>query len=231
MTHPDDAVRRLLADARHDEPVPDDVAARLDDTLAALVAERASSPSPSAEAVAPVAEVVDLAARRRRRVTQFVAAAAVVVVAGVGIDQMQPFSGQKADNAATSLDSTRPQTQRELSESPRGAAKNKADDDAHLDLDSSESLAGGDALNGGAPRLGPGMDDDELLGAMITGSEAEDFHRSTAAARCSAALNGRWASVWWDDEAAFARFLPQDDPERLEVRLCDGTVVRVVPLD
>ena len=35
-----DAVRRLLADARHDGPPPPDVADRLDETLASLVAER-----------------------------------------------------------------------------------------------------------------------------------------------------------------------------------------------
>lgn len=38
----DDFVRRLLADARTDSPVPDDVANRLDETLAGLLAEQAS---------------------------------------------------------------------------------------------------------------------------------------------------------------------------------------------
>ena len=51
----DEAVRRLLADARHDEPVPPEVAARLDDALAGLRAERAAA----------TADVVPL--RRRRR--------------------------------------------------------------------------------------------------------------------------------------------------------------------
>ena len=37
-----EAVRRLLADARHDGPPPPDVVARLDETLASLVAERES---------------------------------------------------------------------------------------------------------------------------------------------------------------------------------------------
>ena len=34
----DDALRRLLADARHTEPIPVDVASRLDDVLAGLAA-------------------------------------------------------------------------------------------------------------------------------------------------------------------------------------------------
>lgn len=39
----DEAVRRLLADARHRDPIPGDVAARLDDVLASLVAERGTA--------------------------------------------------------------------------------------------------------------------------------------------------------------------------------------------
>ena len=40
LTPEHDAVRRLLADARHDGPTPPEVVARLDETLAALVADR-----------------------------------------------------------------------------------------------------------------------------------------------------------------------------------------------
>ena len=46
-------VRRLLADARHVDPMPDDVATRMDDVLAGL--------RDSAEA-APAADVVPIAA-------------------------------------------------------------------------------------------------------------------------------------------------------------------------
>ncbi len=71
-----EAVRRLLASARHDEPTPAEVVDRLDDALAALVAERADSAAP----------VIDLSARRRRRVGAGIlaAAAACALVAGVG---------------------------------------------------------------------------------------------------------------------------------------------------
>lgn len=81
---PDDAwVRDLLADARVTGPVPDDVAARLDETLASLRAERLRAGEPGAGDAA----VVPL---RRRLAPFLVAAAAVVVVAGgaVGVAQL-----------------------------------------------------------------------------------------------------------------------------------------------
>jgi hypothetical protein len=91
-------VRRLLAEARHDEPVPDDVAARLDDVLARLAAERAGSDH---GATAPV----DLAAhaRRRRRLgAGLLVAAAAVVAGGVAVPSLL---GGSADMASESTDS------------------------------------------------------------------------------------------------------------------------------
>jgi hypothetical protein len=72
----DQEVRRLLASARHDEPMPHDVVDRLDRVLDDLADEPARR-----------APVVDLAARRRRVASLLVAAAAVVVV-GVGVGQL-----------------------------------------------------------------------------------------------------------------------------------------------
>lgn len=67
-------VRRLLADARHTDPVPDAVVARLDRVLADLAGEPTRA-----------ATVVRLADRRRRAATMLVAAAAcVAAVIGVG---------------------------------------------------------------------------------------------------------------------------------------------------
>jgi hypothetical protein len=71
-------VRRLLAEARHDEPIPTDVADRLDTVLAGL-----SRDEPGSSGVAPV---IDLAARRRRRnAAALLAGAAAVIVAGFAI--------------------------------------------------------------------------------------------------------------------------------------------------
>jgi hypothetical protein len=75
LTPDEEQVRRLLADARHDEPLPADVADRLDRVLGELREEGRRTPAP-----------VDLAARRRRRLARnLLVAAAAVVVVGVGI--------------------------------------------------------------------------------------------------------------------------------------------------
>ena len=68
-------VRRLLAEARHDQPVPPAVADRLDSVLAGLGRDE-----PGAEGVAPV---IDLAARRRRRNAAAVLAGAAAVIVAV----------------------------------------------------------------------------------------------------------------------------------------------------
>jgi hypothetical protein len=97
LTPEQDAVRRLLADARHEGSTPPEVVARLDDTLASLVAERADAPR------TPDAPVVDLGARRRRTAGIGLLAAAAVVVAGVAIGQGLPQmsgSDSSADSSA-----------------------------------------------------------------------------------------------------------------------------------
>lgn len=88
----DEQVRRLLADARHTEPVPDEVVARLDRVLAGLATE------PAREAT-----VVRLADRRRRATRMLVAAAAVVVL-GVGINQVVGGVGGSVDEATSGAD-------------------------------------------------------------------------------------------------------------------------------
>jgi hypothetical protein len=95
-----DRVRRLLAELADPGPLPADVAARLDDRLAALVAER------EAALDAPAAEVADLSAaraRRRRLRTGLVAAASVAVLAiGIGTvaDDLLPSGGESQSTTA-----------------------------------------------------------------------------------------------------------------------------------
>ncbi|MQW77053.1 hypothetical protein GHK92_14315 [Nocardioides sp. dk4132] len=101
MTRPDDdqdaQVRRLLREARHDEPVPDDVATRLERVLAQLAADDpADVPDPD-----------EVAARRRRRAGGLLVAAAAVVVAGVAIGQVvDPGDSASSDSDATSAQDT-----------------------------------------------------------------------------------------------------------------------------
>ncbi|MDX6373083.1 MAG: hypothetical protein QOD98_2071 [Nocardioidaceae bacterium] len=90
-------VRRLLAEARHDEPVPTDVADRLDTVLAGL-----SRDEPGAAGLAPV---IDLAARRRRRnAAALLAGAAAVIVAGFAIGQVIDPTSSSNDTAGSSAD-------------------------------------------------------------------------------------------------------------------------------
>ena len=91
----DERIRRLLADARHTEPMPEAVVARLDRVLAGLSDDRAESTER-----ADRAEVVDLMARRRRTVGQLLVAAAAVVAVGFGITQVLPDMGGSSDGDA-----------------------------------------------------------------------------------------------------------------------------------
>jgi hypothetical protein len=107
-------VRRLLAAAGSSPPdTPEDVATRLDDVLAGLVAERAASsdpaaatdPGPTDPADHPAAgeepgTVVPLETRRRRWPQLLVAAAAASVVA-LGVGNLALDGGQGADQAVT----------------------------------------------------------------------------------------------------------------------------------
>jgi hypothetical protein len=92
------AVRARLAEARHTDPVPDHVVARLDAVLADLTAERTADPTaePSADRGpddAPVAPVVPLASRRRRALATGLVAAAAVVALGVALPQVLDSTG------------------------------------------------------------------------------------------------------------------------------------------
>ena len=84
----DERIRRLLADARHTEPMPSAVVARLDRVLSGLSDDRTERADR-----ADRAEVVDLMARRRRTVGQLLVAAAAVVAVGFGITQVLPGLG------------------------------------------------------------------------------------------------------------------------------------------
>lgn len=90
-------VRRLLAGARHGEPIPDEVALRLEETLASLSRERAET------ATAPASPPpIDLGARRRRRITTGLLAAAAVTVVGFTVPPLlsSNSNGSSAESSA-----------------------------------------------------------------------------------------------------------------------------------
>ncbi|RYB94045.1 hypothetical protein EUA93_06575 [Nocardioides oleivorans] len=196
MTEPDltpeqEAVRRLLADARHDGPTPPEVVARLDDALASLVAERASSPLPSER---PPAPVVDLGARRRRTVGIGLLAAAAVVVAGVGLGQVLPIGSGTSNDSASSADGGG--VERELGDQPAdgGGSDGGGSSDSQLAPESQKSVspfAGTPTVTADDPALR-----DELLVARSTApAPAAGSGTSEAYAACDLPDLGRGRQV------------------------------------
>jgi hypothetical protein len=94
-------VRRLLADARHVDPMPDDVATRMDAVLAGL--RDTADAAPAARPHPPAAEVIPIAADRRRRAAGLLVAAAAIVVGGVVIAP-HVHVGSSGSSAATAAE-------------------------------------------------------------------------------------------------------------------------------
>lgn len=123
-------VRRLLADARHTEPMPDDVAARMDRVIARLGDESpAAAPAPSAAGT-----VIPIAAHRRRRAAALLAAAAAIVVGGVVVSQVVHPSSSSST----------------ASEAPAAGSYDK-DSAKGQDLHGNQSLSGGDQTQSPGP--------------------------------------------------------------------------------
>jgi hypothetical protein len=93
-----DDVRALLAQARVTEPVPDEVAARLDATLSSLQTRRAAEAAADAESAPAV--VVPLRRRVRQRAGRVLVAAAVVAVVGAGGVGIAQLSGNPLNSSA-----------------------------------------------------------------------------------------------------------------------------------
>lgn len=110
MTEPElsdaeqEAVRRLLAAARHDEPMPADVVARLDGVLAELSAETGSPGTDEVVAIGTdeVVAIGSAPSRRPRRWPAYLLSAAAVVAIGFGVSQMIPSAQQSGSGDADS---------------------------------------------------------------------------------------------------------------------------------
>jgi len=100
-----DAVRRLLADARHDDPIPGDVAARMDRVLADLAAGRGTADATETADDPDHGVVTRLPAHRRRRAAALLVAAAAIVVGGVVFAQHRPGTGSATAGSASSAES------------------------------------------------------------------------------------------------------------------------------
>lgn len=188
----EEAVRHLLSEARHAEPVPAEVVARLDATLADLVADGVAD-----EGVTAPAPVTDLSGvrRRRRNAGRLLLAAAAIVVGGVAIGQS--LDGATMDSADSGADGGGAALQEQPRES---AAEESAQDDA-----------GGDSAEApAASNVPPGPGDADLLAdvevplLLSSDSFAEDVQRQlsrTSAERRRAAANDFNALTSYPDQA------------------------------
>lgn len=151
----DEDVRRLLADAHlgpDAEAVPDDVALRLDDVLAGLVAERSQAD----------AGVTPLEPRRRSRTRRWLVAAvgvaAAVVLGGVVLGGGGASFLTDQDDAGTAADMVTGED--EAASDTGGAGPQAADEDARTsarrssDLPSRAPLAGAPAFTSDDPERG-----------------------------------------------------------------------------
>jgi hypothetical protein len=103
-------VRRLLAETRHRDPMPADVASRLDDVLQELSTQRSGSSEPTEpeEPEEPAAAVIPIAAHRRRRAAGMLVAAAAIVVGGVVAAQNVHLSSTSSTAGSTAEDAAQP---------------------------------------------------------------------------------------------------------------------------
>ncbi len=220
LTPQHDAVRRLLADARHDEPTPPEVVARLEETLRGLQTERVE--------VTERAPVIDLGARRRRLVGVGVMAAAAVVVAGVALGQVLPQGGSDSGDSSTAA---------------------TFDDGAGNDSDAGGAEGGGDAAaesapeamtgKSVAPRLLPEVSLDADLDDVLTTLRSDSRRQpalsaDTALVACQVGEvgQGRQVLVQVDGQAGLVVFRPASDSRQAaDVYLCgDPEPVRTLIL-
>jgi hypothetical protein len=220
-----EAVRRLLVAAGAGDAVPKDVAARLDDVLAGLQAEREGT------ATAPV---TDLTARRTRRWPTVLVAAAAVVVVGAGIGNVMNDT-RGAGDAATSGEAVAPDA---------GVAESAPEQDARglsedQDGDSASSAAPkavlGDARTAALPRIRTGsatLDaqriQDLALGAPVAdGLVDQNAPKRSVRGSCdlpSPARGETLVAVRFDGKRASLLFRAPDAGRRdAEVYSCDDS--------
>lgn len=205
----DDAVRTLLASARHTGATPPDVVARLETTLASLAEERRSAPAGSA----PVAPVVTLASRRRRTAASVLLAAAAVVVFGVGIGEVLPLTDGGGESTSDSAGTAGP-----AAEAPEAG---EAGEDKLLGAQSDRAA--------GAESAGRARGEAALTGDTALEPQVRALRSAGAAATFStlrgcalpAAGPGRRVSVTYDGQPGALVFrAPVGSTQRVDLFLC-----------
>jgi hypothetical protein len=204
-------LRRLLADARHTDPMPDDVVARLDRVLSGLAEEPVRS-----------ATVVRLA-ERRRTATRWLVAAAAVVVLGVGGSQLLDGLGGVGMDATSSADE---EPAAESAEEPRDGAAT-GDSSPGGEAEPQESS---DPRRLAKVRVEAFADDTEALRDGVTASDydlpnasrADDFAELADVVCPTGAWGaGRYVAVRYAGDPGWIVFRrPQGDTQVADLFLC-----------
>lgn len=209
-------VRRLLADARHTDPMPGVVVDRLDRVLAGLGDDAARQ-----------ATVVRLADRRRTATRWLVAAAAVVVV-GVGGNQvLDGFTGSSGADDASSPAAEAAQDEDQVSEDgatggpTRGEAEPQSPGDrAQLAKVRPQMFAeDADALRDGVAAY-----DYEL----VDGTRSENYADLAAAVCPTGAWGaGRYVAVRYAGDPGWIVYRkPEGDTQEADLFLCGSELAR-----
>lgn len=214
---PDEQVRRWLAEARHTDPMPSEVAERMDRVIAGL----ADDPSRRAT-------VVRLADRRRRAATMLVAAAAVVV-AGVGVGQI--VGGGDGDQAETALDAQTtdeaPAAEAEAAPGPTAGGGRELTEDTTTRRQLTRVRPRWFAEDAAALR-------DRVVASSQSGAERDQAYaadgrlRATRQAVCEPGTwgRGRYRPVSYGGAAGYLVFRrPRGDTQVVDLFLCGSEVV------
>lgn len=237
------AVRRLLAEARHDQPMPEAVAARLDRVLESL-AGPAADDQPEHPADTPADELA--ARRRRRRLGSVLVAAAAVVAVGVGIGQV--VGPQDSDEVSGASDSAAEQESTEdEGDGPQAAAPSEP-------TEPSPDGPPASTLNEAVEVTGPQVQVETFagdvrryrqyardatsegsgLGGLDSDSSLSDFRGPLRSFACVPASfgQGRILPVLYDENAAVLAYRqPAGDTQVVELLQCgSGSILRSVTL-
>ncbi len=211
----EERVRRLLADARHTEPMPDEVVARLDGVLADLAERPAPAPT--------VVTSLDAARRRRSRGRALLVAAAAVTVLGVGTPSLMNAldgMGVSAGDSATSADA--PGAAEDQDNGSRDTFQSGGEDDDQTEgaPSSPEAAVPPAALSSEAfkAQVEEYADDADLRSAL------QDDAAYSAARRCIAQKAwgaGRLLPATYEGELGMLVYrVPRADVQRVDLYLC-----------
>lgn len=189
-----DAVRRLLADARVTEPMPPEVASRLDEVLAGLDPAEAVPRGGTHRDRAPV----DLAAERRRRRNRkaglALVAASFLVVGGTNLAEFAGFgSGGDEANVATNAGAG---ADEQADTQGRTESEAESVPSAEADASDLDELYGNDGEAAASGALGSGSLESDLV-AFLAGDPTTVTASELRAAGCLPPVPGAryWVSL------------------------------------